>query len=455
MINVFKSVSVILIIFTCIFSSAPAFEIENVNPGQIVNFSELGIDFCFEGQDKEVKDNINIVLIPKDFDIQNTEIYPYLEKFGYLHLNLPTLPETESKFTTLIMSDYPETVSDSNWIMGSDFRSAEGIYCQVKLEEGYHRLLIDHLNLSSSRKFLKAYLTSPDMLQVKILGWGEGLSPQGLIAGSIQQFRFNVLRPLKEIKVSPENSFNLVGEYINNSYEAKMCAVCLYEFYVDRMCFLTVVIEDEDKVNPSFEEINALEKQSALKWRTKKEILKKYLNPEIFPARYNRILKTCIHARGLFLYPDQTVSAVYDFSKSNIRDHFYSTNEALFGLDQISLLVRAAAGDIISESRGRYGGWTSINFKFKSLPPDCSKVALFMLNGTFLNGPEGVMGGIFKVKHKYETNQFFYDVKNLISPGQGVLLWKGRIQKEDCIKVSYFPLNNASVRPLYLIAPVK
>lgn len=421
--------------------------ISKCDPGGLVDLDELGIKIEFTEDHKTNAPGNYYLLYPRDLDIKRTDAWPYINDYPALHLNLPLKLEN-SPTSFLVMSDQPESIQEENRYLGSDSCGTDGVYGKTTAPAGRRiRYLADHYNPSQKTKWIKIFMTSQKDTILYIHKSGASIAQNSVISGSIAE-QISRKVNISDIRTIPANTPTLLAEY--GPVKPEDTLVAWYEMTFKEDTIIRTIITDKDKlVSPSEADLDALPKLKSLKWKDREEKLKTIVNSSQFPSRYNRVMESFIHARGLFPYPDRFCTSEYDYKKNPQWIQAYSAFEYIEGVDELTLDGKP----VKTNNRGNYGSYVRMNVKIKSLPKNTKQMAvLAVCNADKLGGMLSV-----NINGKKGYN-FVYNktdsTSNLVTLKKGALLWKGPVVKGDNLNIQFFSLANTSVRVWYLLIPM-
>ena len=422
--------------------------ISSLSAGQIVDLSSLNIRILFAEEHGAPEPGIYYLLYPRDLDTRGTDTAPYKEQFPYLHLSLPLIPEN-SPTANLIMSDQPETIEENNRYLDSNASGTDGLYGMSTAPAGKRlRYLADHYNHSKSTKWMKVFLTSIEDTSVYIHKKGSDVSSNSVVAGSFADQSSHQVN-LSDVRTLQAQVPALLGSF--GPIKPEDTAVALYEMTPRANMVVWTVITDEDAlVSPTIQDLQALPKLKSLRWRDREEKLRKLVNPELFPTRFNRVMDCFIHARGIFPRPDRFCRAVYDYRKNPQWIQAYSAFEYIEGTDELT----SDGVPVSTNNRGNYGGYVRMNIKILSLPPGADGLAVLAVNNS------DTLGGLFRTAvNKADCTSFIFDKTGLsneiIKSKKTAVLWKGKVKEGSDLEIQFFSIANTSVRLWYLLVPYR
>lgn len=414
--------------------------------GKIVKYSDLNIAFSTVKEAENDTSGRTLIPIPDDFDNQTTENMPgYSKKFPNVKLNLPLHDDPSAKVNSLVVSDLPETIKDTNKVNHGQAQSADGVYCEVyEIPPGKTRILLDHLNAGKENKDIALYITPAENDEMKLSRRGEAVDKNPVRAGERSLNYFSLHNPSTTINLKKGEPCNITGN-VNRQIGimAGQCGVGLYEIETHVPIKVRIVVSQRGPLkNPTEQELSELPKMDEIRWKDKGEKeLSKWVDPKKYPTRFNRLLFEQIHPRGLFTNPDKKCSATYNYFDGDT--HFFSPAEAIPGVDTTSGV------GFFTENRGNYGANIKLNIRIKNLPPGCKKMALVAINGT-----SGVMGGKYSVDIKGKTTETTFQNENLMKTGDAGVIWKGEVSEGMTISATHMALNNACEKTIYTLIPI-
>lgn len=415
--------------------------------GEKINLSSLGISISLsKDPPPEIPGGINVRVDP-DLDIDPTDEPPHEGKYPNLHLNLRS---TESKDSSdhLVMSDFPESIRDTNQIIDSAETSANGIYMLSTIPANSSvKFLLGHINYTNKQKEVKTFIIPKEDGTLYFYKKGSAVNKDAAVAGSLATFRKKIIIPKPELELKKGEPVDISKLDLLNTGQT---LVRIYEFKTScEIQIMTVVADTGELRNPQEAELLSLPRQRIQKWKEKSEELKKFVDPE--SRRYRRLLEEYIHARGLFNKPDKTAYSDYNPKKDSQPVQFYSIEEAIPGMDE---LTREEDQSAKINNRGRYGATTTLHLDIRSLPKNTEEFAILAINTS------NASGGEFEVSvDEKATNTDFlmmaYQAKNLIEYNEGAVIWRGKLKEGSSIDIRHIPLPHASSKIWYVIIPVK
>lgn len=435
--------------------------IQNVpNEGQVKPVSEF--PFATKGEygkspSPYARDKF-LLAPPRNLDRQATDEKPLLGTYPWLHLNRPfTRTLGSTKF--LFLSDQPEHIV-SNLPRIETSPGNKGILNWSPVpKQSLTRVLMDHINDSDE-----------DLRMV--LAWvadGDG--------------SLSVHSPVTSSSHPVGAGQNVFLEHVAYAIEARRAVKAGEAVYLVDMPLLdqktsvatlefssttsgqlfSALLGEGDPLPKSVDDFSKLPIFHSEKWSENEDKLRKLVPPGSQPARYQRLLNSFIHSRGLFPSPDRQAVATYraaGWREGDFPIQVYSTIDFSPGTDMTS------GAPIPTENRGNYGAMTSLRVKIEALPPSTKEVAVLVFNrgspygGRFLvtdgktKTTETLYRLIMNSSRQVRGNASILVTADRLNTFDIGTLWRAPIRAGDEISIWTEPIINSSVSIWYLIVPL-
>lgn len=433
--------------------------------GRIVDFTDLGITVgTLENPPPPVKDGFNF-LFPANIDRASTTDPPYRGRFPQLFLNQPLHAEG-GDISYLFMSDQPEEAREDR-VREDGTKGATGVYARAPIPRAAPiRVLLDHTNGTSRPLHLLLLFLPRDTGTLHVGPRGQAVHLDSVRAGHEAFLSVRQVLPSERTALTRDKAVPIVDLVL----APRQTGVVHLRMSATVPGVLAALLIDADAPVPrTLTDLDRLPTLHSIVWREEAGRLSRFIDPNLQPTRYRRILDSFQHARGVFAHPDRVARVRYDAAGWQARDvpvRAYSIFESIPGVDPTpgTRDPRDPSAAIAAvDNRGKYGGVEELRIRIGRLPTGCHRVAVLVLN------PNPTYGGRHYVtdgrRHARETwflPRFaspprlgpISDALPLLERGKAALLWTGEVAPGDDLRLWTEPMANTSVYLWYLVVPL-